>query len=80
MTDNEFRVLCNTIEYHMARLRQLQAIHRRETGRDYVPPCRVDESWVRVQEQLDRDEARNRDAVAAHEASIDIRADGGGVR
>jgi hypothetical protein len=78
MDDTQFRMLELSIEHAMNRLDRLQEMYRKETGKDFIRPPRPAESWVRAQEQLDRDEAKNRQHdKPSRESSYDIAADGG---
>lgn len=42
MTDEEFEFLKKKIEDVMFGLSYLQKIYRKETGKDYIPPLRLD--------------------------------------
>jgi hypothetical protein len=82
MTPTELKLLRWSIEQVMHRLEELQAIHNRETGKDWQPGPRVSWAMVEAQKELERDEERKLSqhreykGKATHESSIGILGDG----
>ncbi len=77
MDDAQFKMLEAHLIVTMNHLDRLQEMYRAETGKSFVRPLRPAESWVRAQEQLDRDEAKNRTHdKPSRESGYDMREDG----